>query len=290
MKYAYYPGCSLTSTGIEYDQSTRAVAKHLNIQLVEIDDWNCCGATAAHNASHLLSIALPARSLALAEKLGLDVTVPCAACFSRLKTAQVAVSSSSELRETIKDVINMEYNAKYDVKPLVDVLINDVGIKKIEEAVLQPLNGLKVASYYGCLLVRPQKITCFDDPENPQTMDNLVQALGGVPVEWSFKVECCGAGHSTVKPDVGIQMVSSILRDAKLNGADCIITACPLCFINLDMRQAKVNKLEASELDLPILYFTQLMGIAFGLPANVLGIKKHFVNPMKLLNKKNISI
>ncbi|KUO52508.1 MAG: heterodisulfide reductase subunit B [Desulfitibacter sp. BRH_c19] len=288
LKYAYYPGCSLNSTGVEYNQSAKAVAKHLGVQLEEIDDWNCCGASAAHNTSHLLSIALPARSLALSEKQGLDVAVPCAACFNRMKAAQVEVRESKEMKQTISEVIGMEYEAKYEVKPLLDVLVNDVGLDKIKEAVTRPLTGLKVASYYGCLLVRPPKTMCFDDVEDPMTMDNLVEALGGEPVDWSYKVECCGAGHSTAKPSVGIPMIRDILKNAKLNGANCILTACPLCFLNLDMRQKEASQLHNETYELPVFYFTQLMGLAIGYSAKELFINKHFVDPMKLLEEKDI--
>ncbi len=288
LKYAYYPGCSLDATGIEYNMSAKAVAKHLGVQLEEIDDWNCCGASAAHYTSHLLSIALPARTLALAEKQELDVAVPCAACFNRMKAAVVEVRESEETKRKVNEVIGMEYNAKYDVKNLLDVLVNDVGLERIKEAVTRPLTGLKVASYYGCLLVRPPKLVAFDDPENPMTMDNLVEALGGEPVDWSYKVECCGASHSTSKPDVGMPMIKNILNNAKLNGANCILTACPLCFINLDMRQKQAGQLANTDFDLPVFYFTQLMGLAIGYSAKEMALEKHFVNPMKLLEEKDI--
>lgn len=289
LKYAYYPGCSLNSTGIEYNITSKAVAKHLGVQLEEIDDWNCCGASAGHKTSYLLSVALPARTLALAEKQGLgDVAVPCAACFNSMKGAQVAVRNSPELKKDIDEIINMEYSAKNEVKTLLDVLVNDVGLEKIKEATTRPLTGLKVASYYGCLLVRPPKVVQFDDVENPMTMDNLVSALGGEPVEWSYKVECCGAAHSTSKPSVGVPMINKILKDAKQNGANCILTACPLCFINLDMRQKAAGEHDNSNFDLPVFYFTQLMGLAIGYSAKELCLSKHFVSPMKLLEEKEI--
>jgi len=288
MKYAYYPGCSLESTGMEYNLSAKAVAKHFGVQLEEIDDWNCCGASAAHSTSHLLSIALPARTLALAERQGLDVAVPCAACFNRMKGAQIEVRESPKMRDTIQEVIDMEYTAQYEVKALLDVLVNELGIGRIKEAVTRPISGLKVAAYYGCLLVRPPKTMCFDDPEDPQTMDKLVEALGGEAVNWSYKVECCGAGHSTMKPSVGIPMIKDIIKNAKLNGANCFVTACPLCFLNLDMRQAAAGELAKDSFQMPVFYFTQLMGMAIGYSPKELGLNKHFVDPMKLLNDKEI--
>jgi heterodisulfide reductase subunit B len=288
LKYAYYPGCSLNSTGIEYNQSTKTVAKHLGIQLEEIDDWNCCGASAAHNTSHLLSIALPARTLALAEKQGLDVTVPCAACFNRMKAAQLEVRQSKEMKKTVAEVIDMEYNAGHEIRALLDVVVNEAGLDRIRESVTRPLTGLKVASYYGCLLVRPPKITGFDDAENPMTMDRLVEALGGEAVEWSYKVECCGAGHAVAKPVVAIPMIRDILKNAGLNGANCILVACPLCFSNLDMRQKEIGQSDNESHQLPVFYFTQLMGLAFGYSAKELSLNKHFVDPAKLLDENNI--
>lgn len=288
MRLAYYPGCSLESTGLEYNLSAKLVAKHLNVQLWEIPEWNCCGASAAHSTDHLLALALPARNLALAEKEGLDVAVPCAACFSRLKATEKAVREDASTRETISEIIEMDYQGKNSVRPLVDVLVNGVGEKALTEKVIKPLSGLKVAAYYGCLLVRPPELTQFDDPEDPPTMENLVTWLGGEPVEWPFKVECCGAGHSTTKPEAGLPMIKSILEDAKDKGADCIICACPLCFLNLDMRQAQLEKRYHTNYQIPVFYFTQLMGLAMGYAPKELGLNKHFVDPIRLLEQKEI--
>ena len=288
MKYAYYPGCSLSSTGVEYDISTKAVAKHFGIELDEIEDWNCCGATAAHSTNYMLSVALPARNLALAQKQGLDIAVPCAACFNRMKFAQSEIRKSTKLKDEVAEIIGMEPTAKNEVKAMLDVMVNEIEPEKIKNAVIRPLTGLKVASYYGCLLVRPPEVTNFDDPEDPQTMDRLVKMLGGEPVQWSYKVECCGASHSSSKPSVAVPMVMKILEDAKLNGADCVLVACPLCFMNLDMRQAQAARLANDNFYLPVIYFTQLMGLAIGYSVKELGLNKHFVNPQKLLNEKEL--
>lgn len=181
MKYAYYPGCSLEATAKEYNQSAKIVARHLGIELWEIPDWSCCGATAAHNNDHLLSLALPARNLALAEAKGLDVAVPCAACFNRLRAAEEAVRESEDMRATISEIIGRDYRATNRTRALLDVMVNEVGLERIKEQVVKPLTGLKLAAYYGCLLVRPPKITAFDDPEDPITMDRLVEVLGEKP-------------------------------------------------------------------------------------------------------------
>ncbi len=288
MRMAYYPGCSLNATGIEYNISAKAVAKHLGLELWEIPDWNCCGASAAHSTNHLLGLALPARNLAIAEKEGLDVAVPCAACFSRMKAAEMAVRQSPDMKQTINELIEMTYNATNHTRNLLDVMANAVGIETIAEKVVKPLSGLKVAAYYGCLLVRPPEIAQFDDAENPMSMDRIIEALGGTPVEWSFKVECCGAGHTTALPEAAAPMLHNIFRNAAENGADCFAVACPLCFLNLDMRQSEIKKKYSAGYNLPVFYFTELMGLAFGYAPKDLGLNKHFVNPMPLLDSKEI--
>lgn len=287
MKYAYYPGCSLNSTGMEYNMSTKAVAKHLGIELWEIPDWNCCGSSPAHTKDDLLALALPARNLAIAEQEGLDIAVPCAACYSRMMATLHEVRESEESKNTIEDVIEMKYEGKNEVKALPDVLINEVGAEEIKNKVVRPLADLKVASYYGCLLVRPIKFG-YDDPEDPQSMERLTEALGATPVDWAYKVECCGATHATGNPKIGLKLIADVLNDAKDNGAECIITACPLCFINLDMHQSDVSLRSGGKVNLPVFYFTELMGLAMGYSPQELGINKHFIDPMPLLNKKDI--
>lgn len=282
MRYAYYPGCSLDATGIEYNLSTRVVARHLGVELWEIPEWNCCGASAAHNTNHLLSLALPARNLAVAEREGLDVAVPCAACFNRLKATEAAVRESAATRDTINQIIEMDYNASNNVRALLEVMVQHVGLEAIGQQVKRPLTDLKAAAYYGCLLLRPPELTKFDDPENPQTMDQLLQALGGSPVAWGYKNECCGASHVTTLPVVGGQMVKAILADARAGGAECLVTACPLCQMNLDMKQANGRD------SLPVFYFTELMGLALGYSPKELGLTRHFVNPLPLLEAKEL--
>lgn len=284
MKYAYYPGCSLSSTGVEYDMSTRKVAKSLGIELWEIPEWNCCGASSAHLTDHLLALALPARNLAIAEKEGLDVAIPCAACYSRLKAVEVEVKDSQEMQKTISEVIERPYTGKAQARALLDIFVNDLGLESINALVSKPLKDLKVVSYYGCLLVRPPKLG-FDDAEDPQTMDKLIQSLGATPLDWAFKTECCGAAHATTKSEAGLPMIERILTAAKDVGADCIVTACPLCMNNLDMRQTQVGSKFGHNYNLPIFYFTELLGIALGIKPEELGVKKHFVDAMGLVKK-----
>ncbi len=288
MKYAYYPGCSLDATGKEYNLSAKIVANHLGVEFWEIPGWNCCGATAAHNADHLLSLALPARNLAIAEKEGLDVAVPCAACFSRLRATEAAVRESEDMRATVSEIIGMEYKATNTSRALPEVLIQEVGLERIREQVVKPLTGLKVAAYYGCLLVRPPGLTGFDDPEEPMLMDDLMDALGGEAVKWSYKTECCGGSLATSKLDIGYHLVYDILQRARNAGAECIVTACPLGLLNLDMRQAKVAAINNDDLNLPLFYFSELMGVALGYGPKDLGLTTHFVNPLPLLEAKEI--
>ncbi|MCL6518946.1 MAG: CoB--CoM heterodisulfide reductase iron-sulfur subunit B family protein [Armatimonadetes bacterium] len=282
MRYAYYPGCSLHSTARDYNLSTLAVCKQLGIELVEIPDWNCCGATSAHALNRDLSIALPLRNLAIAETMGLDVIAPCAACFNRMKSSNVAVNENPELLARMSDLIGMPYSGKVKVLPLLAV-INEIGTETIREHVKRLLENLKVAPYYGCLLVRPPETTEFDDPEDPQSLDNLITALGAEVVKWPYKTECCGAGLSISKTEVVLKLTHDILSMAKRAGANCLATACPLCQSNLDLRQSDVEKAYGEKYGLPAFYFTQLMGIAFGLPGTSLGLDKLMVSPEQVL-------
>jgi heterodisulfide reductase subunit B len=283
MKLAYYPGCSLDGSGIEYGLSTKRMAEIMNVELCEIEDWNCCGATSAHNTDKLLSLALPARNLAKAEKMGMDVLAPCAACYNRFRHTEHTVRHDEEMRNKIEKAIDMEYRADHETLSVLDLLANKLGIDAIRSKVVKPLHGMKAACYYGCLLVRPVEITGFDDPENPQTMDNIMQALGAQTVDWSHKTECCGAALATSRPDVGGRMIYEILKNASEAGAECIVTACPLCMMNLDMRQAGTEKKYNTRFNLPIYYVTELLAIACGDSPQTVGTHRHFVEAVKYL-------
>ncbi|ADY56197.1 CoB--CoM heterodisulfide reductase [Syntrophobotulus glycolicus DSM 8271] len=284
MKYAYFPGCSLSSTGIEFDLSTKEVARLLGIELWEIPGWNCCGASSGHLTDHRLALALPARNMAIAEEAGLDVAIPCAACYARSKAVEVAVAGSAKTRQEVEEIIERPYQGKSKARALVDIIANEVSAEAIKEKVRKQLKGLKIACYYGCLLVRPTKMG-FDDPEDPRTMDRLMQDLGAETVEWAFKTECCGASHLTTKSDVGLPMLEKIFSAAKQAGADCLVTACPMCMNNLDMRQDQVAKAFHKQYSLPVFYFTELMGLAMGIQPQKLGLDKHFVDAMPLVQK-----
>jgi heterodisulfide reductase subunit B len=289
LEFAYYPGCSLSGTAVEYGISTKALCNHLGIKLEEIPDWICCGATPAHAIRTLFPLALGARNLALAAKLDKPLLTVCAACFNRLKWTAYELKHNREAREKISqlpgllDGQTVERLYELQILHLLTVLRELYGIERLSEKVRYPLKGLRVACYYGCLLVRPPKVMQFDDPENPCVMDELISAVGAEVVDWAFKTECCGASLALSRSDLVAERVHRILSDAKSRGANIICVACPLCHVNLDVYQIDANAKFGYEHDMPIAYFTQLIGIALGIPAQELGLEKHMVDPMKVL-------
>ena len=289
MKYAYYPGCSLHSTAREYDISARAVCQALGIELEEIPGWTCCGASAGHMTSRLLSAALPVKDLVLAREMGMDTAVCCAACYSRLKIANATMTSGRDIVADVDDIVGTPYRGESKVKHLLEIVASEYWLYKLQERVTKDLSGLKIAAYYGCLLVRPPEVMGFDDPENPTLMDNLITALGAQAVDWPYKVECCGGSLGLTRTDVLLKLCHDIFQMASDAGADCILVACPLCHSNLDMREAQVNKRYETKFDLPILYFTQLIGLALGMEAKELALNKHVVNTRNLLRAKALA-
>lgn len=282
MRLAYYPGCSLDGSAVEYGISTKRTASILGVELKEIEDWSCCGATAGHNTDRLLSLALPARNLALAEKEGLDVLAPCAACYNRFKATEHAVRENEDLKARIEYIIDMPYTASNNTVSVLEWL-TAIGIENIKSRVKNSLKGMKAACYYGCLLVRPSSHTGFDDPEDPQSMDAIVKALGAEAVDWAYKTECCGAALATSRPEIGSKMIYEVLKNAREAGAECIVTACPLCMMNLDMRQGQVEKRFKEKFNLPVYYITELVALACGDKPEELGINKHFVEAVSYL-------
>lgn len=287
MKYAYYPGCSLHSTAKEYDMSTREVANALGIELLEIPDWICCGATPAHITMHLLSLALPVKNLLKARSMNsYEVATCCAACFNRLKIANEFMEKNIEHRGKVNKIVGQEYKGEVKVRHFLDILVNVFGLKNLSERVVDKLSGLKAACYYGCLLTRPPEITQLDDLEEPHLMDDLMKTIGVEPVYWPYKTECCGASFSLTRTDIVLKLSADILQMAYDEGAQVIVVACPLCQSNLDLRQAAINRKYKKDFQIPILYFTQLVGLSLGIDAKKLGLNKHIVNPMKLLEKR----
>jgi len=277
LKLSYYPGCSLEATAKEYDLSARSVCQVLGMELVELEDWSCCGATSAHSTNRMLGIAIPARNIALAEQAGLDMTIPCSACYSRLKTTDYLLSKDETIRQQVENIIGFKYSGKVQIKSLLETIISEIGLPAIKQRVKRSLNGLKIACYYGCLLVRPPEVTNFDSMENPSSLDNLMVALGAEAVTWSYKTECCGASLGLAQSKIVQGIVSLLLEMADEAGAGAIVTSCPLCQANLEMRRGRTDGF------LPVFYFTELMGLAFELPESKNWLKKHLVDPFKLL-------
>jgi heterodisulfide reductase subunit B len=278
MKYTYYPGCSCEHSAKMYDSSTRAVYEALGAELIELDDWNCCGATAYMSVEEVLSFAISARNLALAEKEGRDLVTPCSGCYVTLNKAHTYYNEYPELREKLDDVlesVDLKYKGKQSVRHALDPIVNDIGLEAVAAKVTKPLKGLKVAPYYGCQVVRP--FTDFDDPDNPQTMDRLLEAIGATVVPFEFKTRCCSGAQIGTNPDMALRMVRMILACAVAGGADLICTTCPLCQMNLEAFQRDVNKRYKLKIKIPVVYFTQLTAAAFGLPDSVIMPKKHLV-------------
>jgi heterodisulfide reductase subunit B len=276
VRIGYYPGCSLESTAREYDLSFRAVASKVGIELIEIPDWSCCGASSAHAVDPFLAVALPARNLMIAEDMGLDVTAPCAACFLRLMEAKKRMGEEISLRKEIEEILGRRYRGSVKVYHPLAVFSQAEVKKKIKRAVVSKLKGLKLVCYYGCYLVRPPSITHLDDPENPMVMDELMGMTGADVLDWSWKVDCCGGGHALLRPELVEPLVNEIMGGARKAGAKGIVTACPLCQSNLETRQKGPNTL-------PIFYFSELLGLAMGLNKEAEGWwKKHLITPKGL--------
>jgi len=257
----------------------------LGIELVELDDWCCCGASAAHNLNHLLGIALPARNLALAEHQGFDrLLAPCAACSHRLITANHELAADRQLRQQAIKAIEMGYGGSVRVFNLPELII-EYGLDEVKSRVTRALDDMRVVCYYGCLLVRPPKVLEFDRHEDPQSMDRIVAALGVESLDWPYKVECCGGGFTMSRPDIVTKLVHDILEHARFAGANAIVVSCPMCHANLDMRQSAVNAAYGTDYKLPVYYLSQLVAISLGASSKEVGVGKHFVEAHSLVSK-----
>lgn len=276
MKYFYYPGCSLHSTGVEYDISFKKVVETLGIELKEVNNWICCGASSAHNTSHLLSVSLPAYNLSQIEKEeGKKVVVPCAACFSRFKSAIFEIDKEPSFKDEVNWVIDYPFKNSVSILHPLEIFKKE----DIEKNVKKDISKFKIACYYGCLLTRPPKVMKFDICEYPTLMDDLLKSAGLKTLDWNYKTDCCGAALSLTKTEIVLKLCHKIMEEAKEIGADAISVACPLCHANLDTRQEEVGKIYNLDYKIPILYFTQLLGLAFGISAKGLGLNKHLVEP-----------
>jgi heterodisulfide reductase subunit B len=279
---AYYPGCSLESTATEFDHTLKAVCKALDLKLVEPPGWICCGSTPAHTTDPVLAAYYAVQNLALVEQMGLDEMVaPCLGCYQRFLAAAHEVERDPEIAEKVADRIGYEYQGTVKTMHSVDALLKRVGLDKIRDRVQKPLKGMKVASYYGCATTRPAKLTGAEHVEYPMCMDDVVRALGGEPVDWSYKTDCCGGSLGITQTDVALELSAKILKNAKACGADLMITACPLCQVNVESRQMQMDL----GFDLPVLYITQLMTLAFGMGEKKAELSKQIIDPGPVLRE-----
>jgi heterodisulfide reductase subunit B len=281
----YYPGCSLHSMAAEFDHSTRAVLEALDLKPVEPDGWVCCGSTPAHRTDHHLAVELPLESMILFEQEGLsDITLPCAACYNRFRAAARDLRREPALKAELEQDLGQSYHDSLRILSLIDLILDKVGLEKVEQRVVRPLEGLKVVCYYGCLLTRPPDVTGADQAEYPRTMDRLMESLGATVLDWDRKVSCCGASLSAISPDLIFELSGDILNNAIARGADVIAVACPLCHTNLDGRQTQMP----DQQPIPAMYFTQLMAVAFGLPEKAAALKKNLIDPRPVLSAAGV--
>lgn len=289
MKYAFFPGCSLEATAWDFDWSTRAVCRALGIELSEIPDWVCCGSSPAHATCHSLALSLPLMNLQKAQALGLPLMAACASCYARLRMANHKVRNDAEARHRAERVTGKPYGGEVEVHHVLDVLVNHFGLPGIRAKVVRPLEGLRVACYYGCLLSRPPDIVAFDNPEHPTSMEDLLLAAGAEPVAWPYATECCGASLSMTRSAVVNRLGHKLLSMARDAGAECVAVACPLCQVNLDLRQADAVHAHGDLPPTPVLYITQLLGLALGLSAKELGVDALAVSAASLLARHGTS-
>ena len=281
--YSYFPGCSAEATASPLGLAVPLVAKELDMELIELEDWNCCGSSPYGSVDKLEATCMAARNLALAEKTGFDLVTPCSNCFVILHSANIHLKELPRLREQVNEalaVANLDYNGGVRVRHLAEVLYSDITPESIRAKVRKNLHGLKVAPYYGCQLVRPDG---FDDPESPHSLDELVASLGADVVSWPLKARCCGSSLVMSEPDVALELINKLLKNAQENGAQCLVTPCPLCQINLDAFQSMVNSKFKTNYNLPVLFCTQLIGVALGIKPDALGLNRNIVSPMKVL-------
>ncbi len=285
MKYAFFPGCSLESTAWDFDRSTRTVCRALDVELEDIPDWVCCGSTPAHTTNTSLATALPVVNLQKAETMGLPVMTACASCYARLRTANHKVADDSDEQSRVERITGKPYDGSVAVRHVLDVLVNDLGLDEIRSRVKRPLAGLRVACYYGCLLTRPPEVVAFDSPEHPMAMDDLLEAAGAEPVQWPYKTECCGAALSMTSSQVVGRLSHKLLSMAREAGAECVAVACPLCQVNLDLRQPDAKKAHGELPDTPAPYVTQLLGLALGLEPKELGLEALTIRADSLIQR-----
>jgi heterodisulfide reductase subunit B2 len=282
MKVTYYPGCSLEGTAVDYAASIAGVAPMLDVELVELFDWNCCGASSAHSLNHHIALRLPARNLTLAEKAGRDVVAPCALCFNRLKVAEKA------LLDPEGEDLGLAYSGAIKVWDLLDYLTQNAFLEALTSKVVAPLMNLRAVCYYGCLVARPPAVTGKTDYENPRAMERLLKILQVKPMDWSFKTDCCGAGLAVARPDIIDTLVQRLYERALMAKAECFVVSCQMCQANLDLAQERISRKFGKDYYLPVFYFTELIALALGHPEAPKWLSQHLVDPMPLLKMKGL--
>ena len=285
MSLTYFPGCSLRHSSAEFDVSTRKVLEVLGVQFTEVPEWTCCGSTPAHMMDHLLAQSLAARNLRQAALVGTEMLAPCPSCYQREKNAEIEIHKSDAFRAEVNEVLDRPYEADVKVFSLPEYLIKFVGEEKVAAAVKTDLSQLKVVPYYGCLLGRPSELTGECDNEQPMMMDLLLQAAGADVKWWNYKTECCGASVGMPKLEIQRQLSGKVLQQALAAGADAVVVCCPLCHVNLDLKQAQINSYCGTQYDVPILYLPQVLGLAFGLTSDDVMLNKNVVDPEPLVKK-----
>jgi heterodisulfide reductase subunit B len=283
MKVTYYPGCSLEGTAVDYAASIAGIAPLLDVELMELFDWNCCGASSAHSLSHHLALHLPARNLVLAEKAGRDVVAPCALCFNRLKSAEKALLGPE------REELGISYEGDIKIWDLLDYLTQNAFLEALAPKVVAPLMNLRAVCYYGCLVARPPAVTDKSDCENPRNMERLLKILGVKPIDWSFKTDCCGAGLAVARPDIIDTLVQRLYERALEAKAECFVVSCQMCQANLDLSQERISRKFGKDYYLPVFYFTELIGLALGHPEAPKWLGQHLVDPMPLLKMRGLA-
>ena len=282
--YSYFPGCSLEKMALSYHQSAMQTTNAVGVELQELEDWNCCGATTYFHVDELLAYTLVSRNLAMAEKAGHDLVAPCSACYKNAYFANAYLKEDPDLADHINYALeqdNLTFSGDIQVKHLMEVFVDDVGFDEIRSKVTHPLQGLRVAPYYGCQIVRPRKD--HEDVENPRFFEDLMTAIGADPVDYANRLRCCGGSLLITSREAAFQLIYELLQNAQASGADVIATACPMCQTNLECYQMQINQEFGTDFKIPILYFTQLMGLSMGLPAKKLGIGTEFVSADRIL-------
>jgi len=285
-EYLYYPGCSLHSSATSYDDSSRAVLEALGSKVVEIDDWNCCGATAYMAIKEMTAFTISARNLAIAEKKGDHVVAPCSGCYVGLSKANNYIKEFPEVHKKVNTALaegGLSYNGTVHVRHVMDLFVHDLGADELKKFVKKPLKDLKVGCYYGCQIIRPKNE--IDSPEYPTTMEKLMEACGATAVDFVMKAFCCGGAILGTEEAIGLRLIKNLMQSAKRNGAQILVTPCPLCQMNLDAYQRRAAKKYGMKFDIPILYFTQLIGLAMGISPKKLGFGKEIVSAKSVLKQ-----